>query len=394
MIRENQQLLNVLNVLTDGLILFLSLPLAFWIRFYVLPGGIISVPFEDYLFLALILTTTHLFSYATFGLYNSHRKTRLRRKLTTIWSSGAINAAALLSFLFVQRSIDYSRLTLAIFFLLTCAVLSFKRIFLCLMLRYFRRRGYNQKHIILVGAGPMCHRYLRELQKDSSLGYQVIGYVSSRKADDLDVCYLGTFDVLEGLLEKHRPDEVISAIEMEDFGRTPQIIEVCEKTGTKLSIIPFYAEYIHSARQFDEFNGIPLVNIRRIPLDNWANAFAKRAMDIIGSSLLLIITFPIMLICAIGVKLSSPGPILFRQERIGRNKVPFRMYKFRSMKVNAEEQTGWSSSTDERKTKFGSFIRKFSLDEFPQFFNVLNKSFPRPYIYCFPDDGKATRPPE
>ena len=126
------------------------------------------------------------------------------------------------------------------------------------------------------------------------------------------------------------------------------------------------------------------MNIRRIPLDNWANAFMKRTMDIIGSSLLLVLTSPVMLLCAIGVRLSSPGPILFRQERIGRNKKPFQMYKFRSMRVNDSETTGWSSNTDDRKTKFGSFIRKFSLDEFPQFFNVLKGDMslvgPRPEV--------------
>lgn len=384
MIRENQQLLNGLNVLTDGVILFLALPLAFSLRFYALPGGIISVPFEDYLVLALILTTTHLFSYAALGMYHSNRKTPLKRKHTIIWLSGALNMTALLSFLFVQRSIDFSRWTLAIFFLLSCSALSLKRIAMRWLLRFFRRRGYNQKHVILVGADAMGHRYLQELQKDSSLGYRVIGYVSPQKKTDLSVPYLGGFDKLENLLEKHRPDEVISAIEMEDFHRTPQIIEACEKTGTKLSIIPFYAQYIHSARQFDEFNGIPLMNIRRIPLDNWANAFIKRTIDIIGSALLLILTSPIMLICAIGVKLSSPGPILFRQERIGRNKKPFQMYKFRSMRVNPSETTGWSSDHDDRKTKFGSFIRKFSLDEFPQFLNVLKGDMslvgPRPEV--------------
>lgn len=384
MIRENQRLLNGLNVVTDGLILFLSLPLAYWIRFYLLPDGVFSVPFEDYLLLALLLTVTHLFSYAAFGMYHSNRKTRLSRKLTIIWLSGVLNMVILLSLLFVQRSINFSRWTLAVFFLLSGGILSSKRIAMRWLLRFFRRRGYNQKHVILVGADTMGHRYLQELQKDSSLGYRVIGYISSQKKSDLDVPYLGGFDRLEKMLERHHPDEVISAIEMEDFHRTPQIIEACEKTGTKLSIIPFYAQYIHSARQFDEFNGIPLMNIRRIPLDNWANAFIKRTMDIIGSLLLLVITSPIMLLCAIGVKLSSPGPIFFRQERVGRNKKPFKMYKFRSMRVNTSETTGWSSDRDDRKTKFGAFIRKFSLDEFPQFFNVLKGDMslvgPRPEV--------------
>ena len=394
MIRENQRLLNGLNVLTDGLVFLAALPLMFWIRFFVLPGGVISVPLQDYLLLSIVMAAAHLFGYAATGMYHSDRKTPLLRKLTIIWLTGGINMAVLMSLLFVQKNIHFSRWVLAGFFLLTCTVLSLKRIALRWLLRYFRRKGYNQKHILLVGAGPMGRRYLRALQKDSSLGYQVIGYVSGRQAEDLDTLYLGHFSALEAILETHHPDEVISAIEIEDFDKTPQIIEACEKTGTKLSIIPFYAEYIHSARQFDEFNGIPLMNIRHIPLDNWANAFIKRTMDIVGSALLLLATSPIMLICAIGVRLSSPGPILFRQERVGLQKKPFTMYKFRSMRVNNSETTGWSSNHDDRKTKFGAFLRKFSLDEFPQFFNVLKGDMslvgPRPevphYVELFKDE--------
>ena len=212
MIRENQRLLNGLNVLTDGVILLLSLPAAFWLRFYVLPGGTISVPLEAYLLLALVLAATHLFSYAAFGMYHSNRKTRLVRKLTIIWLSGALNMAALLSFLFVQKSVNYSRWTLAVFFLLSCTVLSLKRIVLRVLLRFLRRKGYNLKHVLLVGADAMSRRYLQEIKKDSSLGYQVIGYVASRETSDLNIPYLGGFDHLEQLLEAHRPDEVISAM--------------------------------------------------------------------------------------------------------------------------------------------------------------------------------------
>ena len=139
-----------------------------------------------------------------------------------------------------------------------------------------------------------------------------------------------------------------------------------------------------------------MVNIRHIPLDNWANAFCKRAMDIAGSLLLILVTAPVMLACAIGVKLSSPGPVIFRQKRIGRNKKPFYMYKFRSMRVNTGQDTSWSSDRDERKTKFGAFLRKCSLDELPQFFNVLKGEMslvgPRPELPFFVEQFKEDVP--
>ena len=186
------------------------------------------------------------------------------------------------------------------------------------------------------------------------------------------------------MLEKYHPDEVVSAVELEDYCRTPQIISACEKSGTKLSIIPIYAEYMSAHPQFDNLKGIPLMNIRRIPLDNWANAFCKRAVDVAGSLLLILLTSPVMLVCAAGVRLSSPGPVIFKQKRVGLNKKIFYMYKFRSMRVNDEQDTHWSGDRDSRKTAFGAFLRKCSLDEFPQFFNVLKGDMslvgPRPEI--------------
>ena len=178
--------------------------------------------------------------------------------------------------------------------------------------------------------------------------------------------------------------------------RSGKVINICEKTGTKISLVPFYAKYMPSNPQVDNINGLPMINLRRIPLDNMANAFIKRAMDVVGALVLIVLTSPLMLIAAVGVKLSSPGPVLFKQERVGRNKKPFYMYKFRSMRVNASEKTGWSRNEDPRKTPFGSFIRKFSIDELPQFFNVLKGDMslvgPRPEVPFYVEQFKEEIP--
>lgn len=385
MIRENQQLLNRLNVISDALILFFSLPLAFWVRFYVLPGGIITVPLSQYLALDIFLTAAQLFVYAAMGLYRSFRTVPLRRELPKLWCANALVMAILLSAMFVQHDEHYSRWTLAIFFLLSVGALSCKRILLRKLLHRFRQQGYNQKHVLILGSGRAARSYLTAIRASRELGIQPAGYIAHHRLEDPSgLEYLGDFDALDGVLERLQPDEVVSAVELEDYRRTPQIIAACEKAGVKLSIIPIYAEYMTANPQFDDLNGIPLMNIRRIPLDNWANAFCKRAMDIAGSLALILLTSPVMLICAIGVRLSSPGPIIFKQKRVGLNKKVFYMYKFRSMRVNDEQDTHWSGNRDSRKTKFGAFLRKCSLDEFPQFFNVLKGDMslvgPRPEI--------------
>lgn len=387
MIKENQRLFNRLHVLSDGIIMYLTLPLAFWIRFYVLPGGMITVPLSRYLILGVFLTTAQLFTYAAFGLYHSFRRTRLRKELPRLWLASALDMSLLLSFLFVQHYIYFSRWTLAIHFLLGTGALSLKRVVLRRTLRRFRQRGYNQKHILILGTGNMAQAYLEKISAEREMGYRPIGYVAGQRTNGWELEYLGDFADLEQILEQYHPDEAVSAVGPEDCRWVPQIIKTCEKTGTKLAIIPFYAPYMSSNPYFDDLDGIPLMNIRRIPLDNWVNAFCKRAMDIAGALLLLIVTSPVMLLCAVGVKLSSPGPVIFKQKRVGLNKKAFYMYKFRSMRVNDGQDTRWSADHDDRKTKFGAFMRKCSLDEFPQFFNVLKGDMslvgPRPELPFF-----------
>ena len=397
MIKENQRLLNRVHVISDGAVLYLSLPLAFWIRFYVLPGGYITVPLSRYLWLGTVLTGVQLFTYAAFGLYQSQRKGRLVWELERLWLAGAVVMGALLSFLFVQRYVDYSRLTLVIWFVGSGGVLSCKRVVLRRVLRYFRQKGYNQKHVLIIGSGEMARAYWETVREGLELGYTAMGYVSEEEEKGLEgLKRLGGYGKLSRVLEKGRPDEAVCALGPEEYERMPEVIEACEKTGTKLSIIPFYAKYMPCSPQFDELEGIPLLNLRRIPLDNWANAFCKRGMDIVGSLALIVLTSPVMLACAIGVKVSSPGPVLFRQERVGRNKKRFYMYKFRSMRENGAADTAWSTDRDSRRTRFGAFMRKCSLDELPQFFNVLKGEMslvgPRPEIPYYVEKFKEDVP--
>ena len=396
MIKENQRLLNRLNVLTDAAICFAMLPLAFWLRFSVFPDGNASVPLSGYLVPDIALTLIQLFTFAAFGLYQSHRRETLRRELGKLLSSVLLDAVLLLSWLFLVHGEHYSRWTFAICFLLIAGFLSLKRTAMHIVLRHFRNQGFNQKHVLIVGSGHAAARYLREIRCSRELGYQAMGYVSAKSAEGWDLPYLGNYEALPRVLERRVPDEVILALDIEDYRKTAQLVAACEKSGSKLSIIPFYADYISAHPHFDELNGIPLLNVRHIPLDNWGNAFLKRAADIAGSALLLLLTSPLLLICAAGVRLSSPGPVIFRQERVGRNKKLFPMYKFRSMRVNAQQDSAWSTRSDDRRTAFGSFIRKCSLDELPQLWNVLRGDMslvgPRPELPKFVDQFREEIP--
>ena len=397
MIRENQKVLSHLNVISDGIIIFPMLPLAYWIRFGLLPHAASSIPLSGYLWLDVFYTLFQLFTIAALGLYHTFRRRSLRRELVALLGAIALDILLLVSVLYLFHAMNYSRLTLAIFCALSWVGLSVKRAAVRQWMRRASRSEANQKRVLVLGAGKAARRYLEEIDRSREFGYRAIGYLADDASEDMaGAAYLGTLDRMEQVLEQYRPDEVVSAVGEDEFRFMAHIVELCESFGVRLAIIPYYADYIPAHPQFDDLNGIPLMNIRYIPLDNWRNAFVKRAMDVAGSAVLLLLTSPLMLLCAVGVRLSSPGPIFFRQERIGLNKKPFYMYKFRSMRLNDRTETGWSGKSDDRRTPFGSFIRKFSLDELPQFWNVLRGDMslvgPRPEVPYYVEQFKKEVP--
>ncbi len=255
----------------------------------------------------------------------------------------------------------------------------------------------NKKHaqtVLLVGGGKSIHEYKKQLADNPHYGYKVIGCVSEKPIKGFD--WFGGYGDLEKILEEKNPDEVVIAVSIREEPKIQGFIDTCDQAGVRASIIPPIYRYFKSKCQVDMVGTLPVINTRDIPLDNPANAAMKRAMDIIISLIIIILTSPIMLIAAIGVRLSSKGPIIFRQERVGKNNKPFTMYKFRSMRVNNQEQTGWTTPEDKRKTRFGTFMRKTGIDELPQFFNVLFGSMsivgPRPELPTFVQQYSKTIP--
>ena len=177
-----------------------------------------------------------------------------------------------------------------------------------------------------------------------------------------------------------------------------EIVDACEEEGIKAEIIPDYYKYLPAKPSVDMLDDLPIINIRYVPLDDAFNKFKKILEDYFVAIVAIIITSPIMLITAIAIKLESPGPVIFKQERIGYGGKPFMMYKFRSMKVQDEdeEKSQWTTEDDPRKTKVGSFIRRMSIDELPQFFNVLKREMsvvgPRPERPYFVEQFKKSIP--
>ncbi|OPJ59544.1 undecaprenyl-phosphate glucose phosphotransferase [Clostridium chromiireducens] len=394
MIKENQSLLNKINAITDIVILFISMTFAYLIRFYIFSPDTDYIKLTTYIQFSILIIPINLIVFNFFNLYHSFRTTAFIKECSQIIKANTLLTAVLLSSYFVFRLVDISRWVIVNFYFVNITLITLKRFALRKVLSNIRAKGLNLKHVVIIGAGEVANEYLQVIKSNKTFGYSYSGYVANNS--DFIGEKLGNYDDLYKVLDKYKPDEVVCALDISDAKYIENVVSDCEKSGTKISIIPFCYKYIPSQPYIDQIGNIPLINLRRIPLDNLGNAFIKRSIDVIASLILIICTSPIMILTAIIIKLTSKGPVIFKQNRVGLNKKLFTMYKFRSMNVNAEENTGWSTNNDPRKTKFGSFIRKFSIDELPQFINVLKGDMslvgPRPELPHFVENFKNEIP--
>ncbi len=397
MIRQNQKLINIFNALSDAALLFLSYLAAVYLRFEILNGerGLNLLSLE-FLRLALLYSLFVTAVYAVLGLYAPRRYMSAGSSILLITAGNAGVSLGLMSFMYVFRVMEFSRMAIFLFWLIGSALVAAKHLFGRLLVQHYRRRGYNQKHVLLVGYGQLARQYARDLAANPQMGFMLDGYLGMPERSGLGSC-LGRYEDLKDILAARELDEVVVALEPFETPYIKPILAAADKEGVRVSIVPFYSEYIPAYPTIDAVGHSRLINLRATRLDNIGWAALKRCMDIVGSLFCLVLFSPVMLVAAIGVRVTSPGPVLFRQERVGKDKKIFTMLKFRSMRdLNGEAETAWTTADDPRKTRFGSFIRKFSIDELPQFFNVLRGDMslvgPRPEIPFHVDRFKERIP--
>ena len=392
MIRRNQSLLNRLNVLSDGVLVLISYLFASWLWLDVVRGGKQNIAALGNLHSGTVLAAViyALWTTLMLAVFRVYRTTRVHRsdgKSGNILAANAIALITAAAVLFVFRLEDFSRGVLAVYFVSSSIALIAKRLAVRYLLSRIRAKGYNLKHMLVVGSGALANRYIESINADESLGIHVSRQI---KPDER------LAEVLEKELHGDAIDEVIMALQPEELTYTMETIQICEKCGTRISVIPFYNDVIPTRPTIDAVGPIKLIRLRTTPLDEPLNALIKRSFDIIISAALLILLSPLLLVLALCIRLSSPGPILFKQERVGFHKKLFTMYKFRSMRVNSQQDSAWSTDQDERRTRLGSVLRKFSLDELPQLFNVLKGDMslvgPRPEIPYYVEQFRETVP--
>lgn len=400
MIRENQKILNTAQILLDILIFLFSMSDAYFIRFLFYTGDHIQIDF--YFTISIIAIPIYLLIYNYNNLYESYRAKRLLVEISRVIRSNVLGVILIVLLSFMFKEVNISRMVILIFGLINTSLMILSRILLRKTLRAMRSKGYNAKRMLIIGYNDLSKQFVEKIIDNRNLGYYIAGFLSDKFSGyetqeyKNPVPYKGSLDSLEAVLSSETIDEVVVALEYDQYDHLSAIIDACEKSGTKISVIPFYTKYLPAKPYIDEVEGLPVINIRRIPLDNLLNNWMKRLFDFFASLFLIIIISPILLITAICVKATSPGPILYKQERVGLNKKNFMMYKFRSMRVATDDsdKTAWTTKNDPRKTKFGAFMRKYNIDELPQLFNVLNGTMslvgPRPeipyHVYNFKEE--------
>ena len=379
MIKDNQERLNHLHVLLDGVVILFSYALA-WLIVIGSSSTARNAMTDVYLFTGIAIVPAFLLLNAFFQLYAPKRVQTARAELANILKANTIGIFGIALILFLGGKNPYfyhfSRKMVIYFYVINVIAEVIMRNCLKYALRSMRTKGYNQKHILLVGYSRASESFIDRVTANPDWGYKIRGILDDREdwgTEYKGVRVIGKIEDLSDILKLNTLDEIAITLGIGEYANLEGIVAACEKSGVHTKFVPDYFKFIPTRPYMEDLNGLPVINIRHVPLTDPLNASMKRAVDIFGAIVAIILFSPFMVGAAIAVKLTSPGELIFKQERVGLHNKPFKMYKFRSMTVQApdKERKEWTTKGDARVTAVGRFIRKTSIDEMPQFFNVL-----------------------
>jgi Undecaprenyl-phosphate glucose phosphotransferase len=405
LIRDNQKQFNSILVLLDALVIIATYGLSWylWLSGNVkeLTPGMGVLPVEIYMAALIAIVPAYLVLYNAFDMYSSKRTARTVYEIFNIIKANTVGILGIMVVFYAVKMPDFSRGLVAAFYISNIIAEALMRKAVRYSLRQMRKKGYNIKHILLVGYSRAAEEYISKIKSNPEWGFEICGILDNhvpKEAVYKGVRVIGNIECLSSILHDNQLDEISITLSLSDYDMLEDIVNICEKTGVHTKFIPDYNSVIPSRPYFEDMDGLAVVNIRRVPLTNTVNKFMKRMVDIVGAVIAIIIFSPVMLITSIGIKLTSKGPLIFKQERVGLHNKSFKMYKFRSMEVqnDADEKKGWTTKNDPRVTKIGKIIRKTSIDELPQFFNVLKGDMsligPRPERPLFVEKFKEEIP--
>ena len=398
MFNRLQRFWTSIKIAIDVAVLAVAFALSYFTRFDVLHGAP-RPPTRETLITLLLVLVLFPVAYRQSRLYATNRIRTHLEEVFELFKATITASLVLVALTYFGRE-RYSRLTLALFAGYSFVLVAATRVAFRVWLEALRRRGLNLKSILLVGAGELGERVVETIEHHRELGFRVTGVLSR----DLllpgttvrGVPVIGTADEVERILTEHPVDQVILALPSEDTGLLKTLMGKLALRTVDVKIVPDLFQYVTLYGGLEEFGGLPIVSLQGGPLEGW-NLVAKRVFDILFSAAALILVSPILLVVALLVKLTSKGPVLYKQERMGMDGAVFPILKFRTMRTDAESSGArMATAGDDRRTPVGAFLRRTSLDELPQLFNVLRGDMslvgPRPERPVFIEEFKRQIP--
>jgi exopolysaccharide biosynthesis polyprenyl glycosylphosphotransferase len=402
--KRSELLFSFLLLPVDAAMIIASFVLSYYLR---IKGDILPVnsdiTFGQYLWYVVYALPFWLLVYALSGLYKISRERNYFNDLYKIFVSNSVVILIFIVVIFFGRAFFFSRLILILILAISVLVVFLGRIIVGEIQRYLYRYGYGVHKVIVVGDSQIASRLIHEILNQKRLGLKFSGFISdtARKGQSNEFQFLGSIDSLKDIVKKVEPDEIILTDISINRKKIINIIQICSDANISFKFISDVFSMVTTSASTNTLAGLPIMELKTIALDGWGR-IVKRLFDIIFSAVLLITLSPLFLIVAILVKISSSGPVIFKQKRVGRDGKVFNFYKFRSMYANkcdfSEKGRKWTTAEDERNriTPIGRILRKSNLDEIPQFYNVFkgDMSFvgPRPELPTFVDKFQKNIP--
>lgn len=357
---------------------------------------------DPYFQSVFLMVPVWIFTFSAMGAYRVKKNFILRSEIGLMLRAAFVSLLVFLAlsfFLKISPKDFYSRVMISLFIAVNVSALAISRVLAGVVLRFLHRRHINLRRCLIVGATPLGQRMAKAIEKELWTGYRLIGFADEKeKSGSAEPRILGSISQLSKLVQRHHVDHVFIAFHLNEHRRLKEVLSLLSGLSVDISVVPdvYELDLLQSAKA-GELDGLPVLDLGSSPIQGW-NRLIKRVFDFIFSLLFLVFFSPVFLLVAVGVKLSSPGPIFYRQTRMGLDGKTFTMFKFRSMPVDAEAKSGpkWAKAGEGRATRFGSFLRKTSLDEIPQFWNSLKGDMsvigPRPERPVFIEEFKQKIP--
>jgi Undecaprenyl-phosphate glucose phosphotransferase len=379
MLRKHAQFFESLFIISDLFILTAAWILSYFLRFnpHLIHAPVPNVPpLLPYLEFLLPLWVIWALVSRKLRLYHSRRTDYYLKEYFDIATSLTFTLFVLIAVIYLFKRFDFSRLAFIYFWAVSFLGLNGLRFFIRRILRRLRKSGYNRRFGLIVGAGELGQQVLENIELYPELGIQIIGFLTNHK-DEVgekiqDVPIIGVYEEIDKILDKQKVDISFIALPVREYSCFEDLIKKVHGHLSEIKVVPGSYEFMGLRGGMDALGHLPIVSLQSSPLYGWDSVF-KRLFDLVLGGFILIAALPVMSVIGLLIKLTSEGPIFYRQERIGMDGRPFRMLKFRTMRMDAEKETGpvWAEKDDPRRTKVGALLRKASLDELPQLFNVL-----------------------